>query len=87
MTSSSAAKTLPLFTGAEKKHGDRFFNKVEKNSRQRGPQRTNALQTVWLLLEWVVRSFIAFKEQGVINLWTTLGLVGIKVKFQVSSTF
>ena len=25
VTSSSAAKTLPLFTGAEKKHGDRFF--------------------------------------------------------------
>ena len=25
-----------------------------------------------------------FKEQGMISLWTVLGLVGIKVKFQAS---
>ena len=46
MTSSSVTKTLPLFTGAEKKHGDRFLNEVEKNSKQRGPQKTNTLKTV-----------------------------------------
>ena len=38
-------------------------------------------------LEEVVRSFIVFKEQAMISLWTVLGLVGIKVKFQASSTF
>ena len=32
-----------------------------------------------------MRSFIVFKEQGVISSWTILGLVGIKVKFQASS--
>ena len=29
--------------------------------------------------------FCSVQEQGVINSWTILGLVGIKVKFQVSS--
>ena len=38
-------------------------------------------------LERVVRSFIVFKEWGVISLWTILRLVGIKVKLEVSSTF
>ena len=38
-------------------------------------------------LERVVRSFTVFKEWGVISLWTVLGLVGIKVKLEVSSTF
>ena len=34
-----------------------------------------------------MRSFTVFKEQGVISSWTVLGLIGIKVKFQASSTF
>ena len=32
-------------------------------------------------------SFIVFKEQVVISSWTVLRLVGIKVKFEVSSTY
>ena len=30
--------------------------------------------------------FCSVQEHGVINLWTILGLVGIKMKFQASST-
>lgn len=33
-------------------------------------------------LEGVVKSLTVFKEQGVINLWRVLGLVGLKVKFK-----
>ena len=45
------AKTQPLFTGAEQKHGDRVLGEVEKSSFyrfawQRGPQRANALKTM-----------------------------------------
>ena len=35
----------------------------------------------------VVRSFFMSKEKGSISSWTALGLIGVKVKFQVSSTF
>ena len=43
------AKTWPLFTGAEQKRRDRILDEVEKGSfycfaRQKGAQRTNALQ-------------------------------------------
>ena len=31
-----------------------------------------------------MRSSLVFKEQGMISSWTVLGLVGIKVKFQVN---
>ena len=34
-----------------------------------------------------VRGFMVFEEQGAISLWTVLGLVGTKVKFQASSAF
>ena len=78
-----------LFTGAEQKHGDTVLGEVDKSSfnffaRLRGPQWTNALKILRSTLEGVVRSF---KEQGMISSCTILGLVGIKVKFQVSSTF
>ena len=33
-------------------------------------------------MERVVRSFIVFREQDVINSWPVLGLVGIKVSFK-----
>ena len=57
-------------------------------ARQRGPQWANALKTMWSTLEGVVRSFIVFKEQGVISSWTILGLLCLclKVKFQASPT-
>ena len=55
-------------------------------TRQRGPQWANALKTVCPTLEGVVRSFIVFREQDVVNSWPVLGLAGIKVKFQASST-
>lgn len=35
----------------------------------------------------VVRSFIVFKEQGVISWWRILGLAGTKMKFQASTIF
>lgn len=35
----------------------------------------------------VVRSFIVFKEQGVISWWRILGLVATKMKFQASTIF
>ena len=68
-------------TAAAEKSSFNFF------ARQRGPQWANALKTVWPTLQGVVRSFIVFREQDVINSWPVLGLVGIKVKFQASSTF
>ena len=42
---------------------------------------------MWSTLERVVRSFILFKEQGMISSQTVLGLVGIKMIFQASLTF
>ena len=45
---------------------------------------------MWLTLERVVRSFKSVAElekQGVISSWIILGLVGIQVNFQASSTF
>lgn len=35
----------------------------------------------------VVRSFIVFREQGVITWWRILGLGGTKIKFQASTIF
>ena len=32
-----------------------------------------------------MRSFIMLDEQGVVSSWAVLGLVGIKVKFQMSA--
>ena len=52
-----------------------------------GPQWTNVLKTVWATPEWVVRDFLVFKEQCLMSLQTILKLVGIKVKFEASSTF
>ena len=45
------AKTQPLFTDAEQKHGDRVLGEVEKSSfycfaRQKRPQEASALKTV-----------------------------------------
>ena len=53
------------------RNAETVLGEVEKSSfycfaRQRGPQWANALNTMWPILEGVVRSVIVFKEQGVI---------------------
>ena len=73
------AKTQPLFTSAQQKHGDRVLGEVEKSSfycfaRQRAPQLVKALKTVCPTLEvrWgggAVRSLTVLKEHGVASSW------------------
>ena len=82
---------LGLYSPMPTRNRERVLGEVKRSSfycfaRQRGPQWANALKTMWSTLEGLVRSFIVFKEQGVISSWTTLGLVCLKVKFQASPT-
>ena len=88
LTRPSVDETWPLFTGAKQKYRDRVLGEVERGSfycfeRQKGPQWANALKVVEPPYS---EGELVLKEQGMISSWTILGLVGIKVKFQASST-
>ena len=82
------AKTQPLFTGAEQKHGDRVLGEVEKSSfycfaRQRGlPWRP--CDPPWRRGS---EEFYSVQEAGRDPLMDGSWMVGIKVKFQASLTF
>ena len=78
-------QTLSLFNRAEQKHRENFGWSIKEQLLllwQTGPQWANALKIVWPTLEGVVRSFIVFKEQGMITSWTILGLVASRWSFK-----